>query len=68
VVQSWTPDGEILFESSRHGMFPLHSKFYVVSPRGGLPRPLALPQAYLGNLSADGGYIAYQETMYYDPE
>ena len=68
VVQGWTPDGEILFESSRGGMSPQHSKFYAVSPSGGLPRPLALPQAYLGNLSADGDYIAYQETMYYDPE
>ena len=68
VVQGWTPDGDILFESSRNGMSPLHSKFWVVSPRGGLPGPLALPQAHLGNMSADGGYLAYQETMYYDPE
>ena len=50
VVQGWTPDGDILFESSRNGMSPLHSKFWVVSPRGGLPGPLALPQAHLGNI------------------
>lgn len=38
-----------------------------VAPRRA-PQTARLPQAYLGNLSADGGYIAYQETMYYDPE
>ena len=30
--------------------------------------PLALPQAYLGGMSADGAYLAYQEIGYWDPE
>ena len=33
-----------------------------------MPRPLALPQAYLGGMSADGAHIAYQEIAYWDPE
>ena len=37
-------------------------------PAGGMPTPLALPQAYLGGMSADGAHIAYQEIGYWDPE
>ena len=68
VVQGWTPAGAILFQSSREAMPTRISKFYTVPRTGGLPAPLALPQAYLGGVSADGGHIAYQETVYYDPE
>ena len=68
VVQGWTPEGAILFQSSREALPTMFSKFYTVPRAGGLPAPLALPQAYLGEMSADGGHIAYQETVYYDPE
>ena len=68
VVQGWTPDGDILFQSGRDGVPTQLWKFYTVSPEGGLPAPLALPQAYLGGMSADGAHIAYQEIGYWDPE
>ena len=68
IVQGWTPEGAILFQSSRDALPTMLSKFYTVPRSGGLPAPLALPQAYLGEMSADGGHIAYQETVYYDPE
>ena len=67
-VQGWTPDGNILFRSGRDGVPTQLWKFYTVSPSGGLPTPLALPQAYLGGMSADGARLAYQEIGYWDPE
>ena len=68
VVQGWTPAGEIIFQSGRDAVPTRLWKFYTVPPAGGLPEPLALPQAYLGGMSADGAYIAYQEIGYWDPE
>ena len=67
VTQGWTPDGDILFRSGRDGVPTQLWKFYTMSPSGGLPTPLALPQAYLGGMSADGARIAYQEIGYWDP-
>ncbi len=67
-VQGWTPDGDILFRSGRDGVPTQLWKFYTVPPSGGLPTPLALPQAYLGGMSADGARLAYQEIGYWDPE
>ncbi len=67
-VQGWTPNGDILFRSGRDGVPTQLWKFYTVSPGGGLPAPLALPQAYLGGMSADGAHLAYQEIGYWDPE
>ena len=68
IVQGWTPEGAILFRSSREALPTMLSRFYTVPRSGGLPAPLALPQAHLGEMSADGNHIAYQETVYYDPE
>ena len=68
VVQGWTPDGDILFQSGRDAVPTRLWKFYAVPPAGGLPAPFALPQAYLGGMSADGAYLAYQEIGYWDPE
>ena len=68
VVQGWTPEGRVLFRSGREAVPTRFSRFYTVPPTGGLPTPLALPRAYQGKMSADGAYIAYQETPYSDPE
>ena len=67
-VQGWTPEGDILFRSGRDGVPTQLWKFFTVGPEGGLPTSLALPQAYLGGMSADGAYLAYQEIGYWDPE
>ncbi len=68
VVQGWTPEGRMLFRSGREGVPTRLWKFYVVGPESGLPEPVALPQAYLGGISADGSRFAYQEIGYWDPE
>ncbi len=68
IVQGWTPEGEILFRSGRESVPTQLWKLYTIAPEGGLPAALALPQAYLGDLSADGAHIAYQEIGYWDPE
>ena len=68
VVQGWTPEGKILFQSSRAGQQTRLWQFYTVDPDGGFPQALALPQAYQGEMSSDGDWIAYQEIGYWDPE
>lgn len=68
IVQGWTPDGQIMFQSGRAGQPTRLWQFYQVSPEGGFPHPIALPQAYDGEMSADGKWIAYQEISLWDPE
>ena len=68
IVQGWTPGGEILFQSGREGVPTKLWKFYTVPVTGGLPKGLEVPQAYLGQMSSDGGHLAYQEIGYWDPE
>jgi len=68
VVQGWTPNGDILFRSGRDGQPTRLWRFYTVGVAGGFPRPLAVPQAYQGEMSADGAWLAYQEIGYWDPE
>ena len=68
VVQGWTPSGEILFQSGREGVPTRLWKFYTVPLDGGLPKALAVPQSYLGEMSGDGRWLAYQEIGYWDPE
>ncbi|MCP4082459.1 MAG: protease, partial [Planctomycetaceae bacterium] len=68
IVQGWTPDGQIMFQSGRAGQPTRLWQFYQVSPEGGFPHPIALPQAYDGEMSADGKWIAYQEIGLWDPE
>ncbi len=67
-AQGWTPDGDVLFRSGREAQPTMLWKMFTVPPTGGLPRALPLPQAYLGQMSADGRQIAYQEIGYWDPE
>ncbi|HEX9728616.1 MAG TPA: PDZ domain-containing protein [Gemmatimonadales bacterium] len=68
VAQGWTPDGKVLFQSGRIGQPTRLWQFYTVSVDGGFPEPLAVPQAYQGEMSADGRWLAYQEIGYWDPE
>ncbi len=67
-VQGWTPDGRILFRSGRKGQPTKLWQWYTVSPEGGLPEDVGVPQAYHGEMSADGDWLAYQEIGYWDPE
>jgi tricorn protease len=59
-VYGWTPDGRsILFRSTREGFTVADSRLYVVDVAGGLPRPLPMPNAGVGDFSPDGRRIAY---------
>lgn len=67
VVQGWTPEGRILFTSGREGQPTRSTKFFTVSPEGGLPEALAIPRADNGEFSEEGDFIAYQEVGFWDP-
>ncbi len=68
VVQGWTADGAILFRSSREAQPTRLWQFYSVGLEGGFPQPMPVHQAYHGEMSADGAWLAYQEIGYWDPE
>ena len=68
VVQSWTKSGEVMFQSGRAGQPTKLWQFYTVSTKGGFPKQLKVPQAYHGEMSADGKWLAYQEISLWDPE
>ena len=67
-VQGWTPEGEILFRSSRQARPTMTSQFYTVSMEGGLPKEFEIPRGAYGEISADGNYIAYTPITSWDPE
>jgi tricorn protease len=68
VVQGWTPDGDILFRSGREAVPTRLWRFFTVSPEGGFPEALSVHQAYQGEMSDDGAWLAYQEIGLWDPE
>jgi tricorn protease len=68
VAMGWTPQGDVLFQSGREGRPTRLWRFYTVPTSGGLPTALDLPQAYEGEMSADGSMLAYQEIGLWDPE
>ncbi len=68
VVQGWTPDGRVLFQSGRKGQPTKLWQWYTVDPAGGLPEDVGVPQAFMGEMSADGAWLAYQEIGFWDPE
>ncbi|WP_431162803.1 S41 family peptidase [Flagellimonas beolgyonensis] len=67
-VQGWTPEGEILFRSTRNARPTMTSQFFTVSPKGGLPKAMAIPRGAYGSISADGSHIAYTPITSWDPE
>jgi tricorn protease len=64
IVLGWTPDGKnILFRSDRYSAPPgRFTKLFLVSPQGGIPKPLPVPRGDLTSFSPDGTKIAYIET------
>ena len=67
-VQGWTPDGKVLFRSGREARPTQTSKFFTVSPNGGLPVALDIPRAAFGEISPDGKHLAYVPITFWDPE
>lgn len=67
-VQSWTPDGKILFRSDRESKPTQTSKFYTISTQGGMPEAFDIPRAAYGEISEDNTYIAYTPITSWDAE
>ena len=68
IVQGWTPEGEVLFRSSREGHPTRQNRLYTIGMEGGLPEALSVPRAAYGDLSPDGSYLAYTPITSWDPE
>ncbi len=59
-VLGWSPDGERILMRSIRARFDLSDgKLYDVPVAGGLPRPLPMPEAGLGEYSPDGKKVVY---------
>ncbi len=68
IVQGWTPDGEVLFRSSRESQPTMTNKFFTVSTNGGFPQALDIKRAAYGEISPDGKHIAYTPITGWDAE
>ncbi len=68
VVTGWTPEGEVLFRSSRDGHPTELNRIWKVDIDGGTPEVLSIPRAASGEISEDGKYIAYNPITFWDPE
>ena len=68
IVQGWTPDGNVLFRSSRYGHPTKSNSFFEVSTNGGLPKALPVNRSAYGEVSPDGKYLAYTPITSWDPE
>jgi tricorn protease len=65
VVRGWTPDGDVIFMSTRESETRRYGKLFTVSTDGGWPEAMVLPRASRACMSPDGSQIAY--TMVGDP-
>ncbi|HEU5089323.1 MAG TPA: hypothetical protein VFT99_17830, partial [Roseiflexaceae bacterium] len=64
-VRGWTPDGRILFASTRDSITPRVSRLFTIAREGGLPDALPMLSAERGSFSPDGKRLAY--TPFADP-
>ncbi|NBC66156.1 MAG: protease [Bacteroidetes bacterium] len=67
-VTGWTPQGEILFRSTRTAHPTKTNRIWQVGTDGGMPEPLAVERAARGEMSEDGKYLAYNPITFWDPE
>lgn len=60
MLQDWTPNGLILFNSSRSANIGWRQRqIFTVPPGGGLPTRLPVPYGMTGSISSDGVWLAY---------
>ncbi|MGF1510439.1 MAG: PDZ domain-containing protein [Myxococcota bacterium] len=59
-VRGFTPKGDVVFASGRKAPLWRRTQLFVVSPEGGLPTALPLPQAFDGAYAPDAKRLAYQ--------
>ncbi|MBL8961993.1 MAG: PD40 domain-containing protein, partial [Gemmatimonadetes bacterium] len=66
----WTPDGRrVVFTSGRASHAPnAVPRFWTVSIDGGAEEPMAIPRGFQGQISPDGGRIAYRMAASWDDE
>lgn len=67
-VQGWTPEGEVLFRSSREAYPTRINRFYKIGLSDSHPTVLDIPRIAYGEISTDGKYIAYIPITSWDPE
>ena len=69
LVQGWYPDSKkIIFTSAMEGYPTANTKFFTISVNGGNSEAMILPFGFIGSLSEDGQYMAYQPYSFWDPE
>ena len=68
VVQGWSPEGKIIFRSSREGHPTETSSFYTIGLEGGFPEAMNVTRAAYGEVSDDGQFLAYTPITSWDPE
>lgn len=59
IIVGWSPDGRVLFQSSRNSYGPFDRLYAITLASGGFPYELPLPIAAEGSYSPDGSRIAY---------
>ena len=59
VCRGFTPDGQILFVSTRNVYSNRHAQLFTVSVTGGMPEQLPIPWGFEASYSPDGKFIAY---------
>ncbi len=68
MVQGWTPDGKVIFRSTREAHPTRVNRWYTIGMQGGLPEQFEIPRIASGELSPDGTYVAYEPITYWDAE
>ncbi|MEM7296800.1 MAG: PDZ domain-containing protein [Bacteroidota bacterium] len=68
IVQGWTPDGKVIFRSTRQAYPTRLNRWFTIGMNGGLPEIFETPRIASGELSPDGKYVAYEPITYWDPE
>lgn len=61
IVMTWTPDGKIVYRNRIGDGFA--GKLWTVSPKGGMPDVIPLPEGGFCSYSPDGKKMAYNRTM-----
>ncbi len=67
-VQGWTPEGEVVFRSTRIGYPTRLNRFYKIGLEEASPTLVDIPRVAYGEISPDGKYIAYTPITFWDPE
>ncbi|WP_421763967.1 S41 family peptidase [Ekhidna sp.] len=68
IVQGWSPDGKVIFRSTRQAYPTRLNRWYMIGMDGGLPELFEIPRIASGELSPNGKYVAYEPITYWDPE